>query len=113
MQRAGRGYRAANGAWIPNEGQQDVDFTNGRTRCALRFQIAKVERPLISVSQLAATGQRCVFEASGGYIEHVKHGFRLPLQKIGGVYLLSLRVRADKVGAAAAPKTKPVFRRHE
>ena len=113
MQRAGRGDRAANGAWIPNQGQQEVHFLNGKTKCSLKFQVAPVERPLISVSQLAATGQRCVFEPTGGYIEHVKHKFRLPLVKVGGVYVLKLRVKENNGGAVAPAATKPVFRRHE
>ena len=59
MQRAGGRYRAANGARIPNLGQQLASFKTPEGHgCSLRFQIAGVERLLISVSQLARTGHR-------------------------------------------------------
>ena len=67
MQRAGGRYRAANGSRLPNLGQQVAAFrtTEGLAR-SLRFQIAGVERPLISVAQLARTGHRVEFGADGG-----------------------------------------------
>ena len=50
MSRAGRCYRAANGSPIPNLGQLLAHFRdeNGKA-CGIPFQVAAVERPLISV----------------------------------------------------------------
>ena len=94
MQRAGGRYRAANGARIPNLGQQMVAFRTSEGRgCSLRFQVVGAERPLISVSQLAKTGHRVEFGASDGAIVHVQTGRRIKLQKVGGVYLLKMQVR--------------------
>ena len=57
MQRAGGRYRAANGARIPNLGQQLSSFRTPEGHgCSLRFQLAGVERPLISASQLLMAG---------------------------------------------------------
>ena len=78
MQRAGGRYRAANGSRLPNLGQQVASFrtAEGLSR-SLRFQIAGVERPLISVAQLAKTGHRVEFGADEGHIVHVPSGQRL------------------------------------
>ena len=94
MQRAGGRYRAANGSRLPNLGQQVASFRTpeGLSR-SLRFQIAGVERPLISVAQLAKTGHRVEFGADEGHIVHVPSGQRLRLQRTGGVYLLRMLVR--------------------
>ena len=101
MQRSGGRCRAANGARIPNLGQQLVQFkTDEGHGCSLRFQIAGVERPLISVSQLGKTGHRVEFGADAGYIVHQGTGRRIMLQRSGGVYLLKMRVR-DGPGPAA------------
>ena len=111
MQRAGGRYRAANGARIPNLGQQMTTFhtPDGHT-CSLRFQIAGVERPLISVSQLAKTGHKVEFGAEGAAIVHLRTGKRIRLQRAGGVYLLRMRVR-DEPAAAATPQNVPGFSR--
>ena len=103
MQRAGGRYRAANGSRLLNLGQQVAPFrtTEGLSR-SLRFQIAGVERPLISVAQLAKTGHRVEFGADEGHIVHVPSGRRLRLQRTGGVYLLRMLVRG-----AASPGAKP------
>ena len=104
MQRAGGRYRAANGSRLPNLGQQVASFRTpeGLSR-SLRFQIAGVERPLISVAQLAKTGHRVEFGADEGHIVHVPSGQRLRLQRTGGVYLLRMLVRdAASPGAQGA-----------
>lgn len=94
MQRAGGRYRAANGARIPNLGQQTVSFRTAEGHdCSLRFQVAGVERPLVSVSQLGRTGHKVEFGADGGSIVHQETGRRIHLARVGGVYLLKMRVR--------------------
>ena len=114
MQRAGGRYRAANGVRIPNLGQQRVSFrTSEGHGCSLRFQVADVERPLISVSQLGKTGHKVEFEGDKGYIVHVRTGRRLRLQREGGVYILKMRVRIKPdVGDQPAPGSAPGFNRH-
>ena len=94
MQRAGGRYRAANGARIPNVGQLLAGFRTPEGHdCSIRFQLAGIERPLISVSQLARTGHRVEFGAQDGQIIHVQSGRRIQLQRDGGVYLLKMLVR--------------------
>ena len=108
MQRAGGRYRAANGSRLPNLGQQVAAFrtTEGLAR-SLRFQIAGVERPLISVAQLARTGHRVEFGADDGHIVHVPTGQRLKLERDGGVYLLRMMVREPGTGGSAGNGSSP------
>ena len=62
MSRAGRSYRAANGSPIANLGQTVAYFRDGAGRaCGIPFQVAKVDRPLISVSRLAEAGCKVTF----------------------------------------------------
>ena len=104
MQRAGGRDRAANGSRLPNLGQQVAAFrtSEGLSR-SLRFQLAGVERPLISVAQLARTGHRVEFGADEGHIVRAPSGQRLRLQRAGGVYLLRMMVRGPGAGASCPP----------
>ena len=113
MQRAGGRYRAANGARIPNLGQQTATFhTPEGHACSLRFQIAGVERPLISVSQLAKTGHKVEFGADEAHIVRRKSGRRIRLQRAGGVYLLRMRVRDEPASTSTStPPSAPGFSR--
>eukprot|EP00974_Lingulodinium_polyedra_P025971 2507568-Lingulodinium_polyedra.AAC.1 len=71
-----------------------VHFADAEGRaCGMAFQIAKVERPLISVARLTATGHKVSFEKSGGRILHEASGRVLPLKREGGVYILEMRVK--------------------
>ena len=105
MSRAGRCYRAANGTPIPNLGQTVAHFRDeeGRAR-GIPFQVARVERPLLSVSRLAAAGCRVTFQENSGEILHVGSGRRLPLVRRNGVYVLELRVRPMCDGAPGRPR---------
>ena len=93
MSRAGARYRAANGSRIRNVGQQKVAFsTTEGHHCNMPFQVAEVERPLISVTQLTSAGHRVVLGPAGGQIVHVVSGRTIDLVKRGGVYLLLMTV---------------------
>ena len=94
MPRAGGRFRAANGSRIPNLGQQLVPFTTAEGyTCSLRFQIAGVERPLVSVSQLAKSGHTVEFLRDQAIIVHKASGRKMSLPRVGGVYVLRMRVR--------------------
>jgi uncharacterized protein YbjT (DUF2867 family) len=91
MSKSGGKYRAANGAWIPNLGQQRVPFVNDAgDKCGTVFQVAEVERPVLSASQLAASGNSVVIGRSGGKIVNDKSGKVMKLVKRGGVYVLRM-----------------------
>ena len=93
MSRAGGKYRAANGSRIRNLGQQQVTFTTAEGHhCNMSFQVAEVERPLLSVAQLTSAGHRVVLGDAGGQIVHVESGRTIDLVRRGGVYLLLMNI---------------------
>ena len=94
MQRAGGRYRAANGARIPNLGEQRVPFqTADGHRCILLFQVAPIEKPLISVAQLSRAGNRVVLDDTGGFIENKRSGQKMRVAKEGSTYTLIMKVK--------------------
>jgi hypothetical protein len=96
MSRAGGKYRAANAARIPNLGQQRVPFVNeDGGKCGILFQIAEVERPLISATQLAASGNSVIISGEGGKIVNDKTGKVMRLTRRGGVLVLKMRIPAE------------------
>jgi hypothetical protein len=104
MSRAGGKYRAANGARIPNLGQLKVGCVNeGGQSCGTMFQIADVERPLISASQLAASGNSVVFDSKGGRIVNSRTGKSMALHRRGGVYILKMWIKSDAAAARDFP----------
>ena len=72
---AGRGYRAANGSPIANLGQIAVRFRTAEgDRCAIPFQVAAVDQPLLSVAHLAAAGNRVELGSASRRVVHPPTG---------------------------------------
>ena len=61
----------------------------------------------MSVSQLVKTGHRVEFGATEGAIVHVRTGRRIRLQRIGGVFVLKLRVKEEKAARPSAGFSRP------
>ncbi len=102
---AGRGYRAANGSAIANLGQVAVKFCTAEgDRCAIPFQVAAVDQPLLSVAHLAAAGNRVELSSTSGRVVNEATGRSIALERRGGVYIMRMYV-AD--GAAPAPAPFP------
>ncbi len=98
---AGRGYRAANGSAIANLGQIAVRFSTAEgDRCAIPFQVAAVDQPLLSVAHLAAAGNRVELSHASGRVINEATGRSIALERRGGVYIMRMYI-AD--GAAPAP----------
>ena len=108
MSRSGGRFRAANGTRIANLGQQDATFstTDGHT-CRIRFQIAAVERPLVPVSQLAKSGHSVEFLKDVAMIVHKASGRKMRLPRVGGVYVLRMRVRDAPPAAGTSGFSRP------
>jgi len=93
MSRAGGRYRAANGTKIRNLGQQLVSFTTAEGHsCSMPFQVAEVERPLISVAHLTAAGNRVELNDAGGCIVNRTTGRAIELTKRGRIYTIEMQV---------------------
>ena len=93
MSAAGRVLRAANGSPIKDLGQVRVDFVSSEGhRCAVPFQVAEVERALLSASHLARAGNKVELDDTGGVIRNRATGKTTQLTRRGGVYVLPLKV---------------------
>ena len=91
MSKAGQTYRGANVSAIANYGQSEVTFwTSDGQKGRMRFQVADVERPLLSVARLRAAGNEVVFGLQQSYIRHVSSGKSVPLVREGNIYLLDM-----------------------
>ena len=100
---AGRGYRAANGTSIKNLGQIAVKFCTAEgDRCAIPFQVAEVDQPLLSVTHLTSAGNRVELGHASGRVVNVKTGRAIALERRGGVYIMRMYI-AEGNGAAPAP----------
>jgi hypothetical protein len=108
MSKAGRKYRGPDGTRIPNEGQQQVQFTSDEGhRCGMTWQIADVERPLIAVSHLSAAGNNVIFTKTGGEIVNNATGKKIKIQKKGGVYVLRMWVPGPQGTSPSKPFARP------
>ena len=93
MSRTGRTYRGANGAPIANFGKVTVEFRDADgVKCGMHFQVADVERPLVSAAKLADAGNRVVLERGGGFVENVSTGRKIHLVREGNVFVLDMFV---------------------
>ena len=93
MSASGQSYRAANGAAIRNYGQTTVEFRdNSRKKCGMHFQVADVEKPLVSVAKLVDGGNSVVFTPAGGYIQSLTTQRRIQLVRDGNVYVLDMQL---------------------
>ena len=60
------------------------------------FQLADVERPLVSVARLVDAGNRVYFGPTGGHIAHLATGRKLPLVREGNSYVLDMEVEEEQ-----------------
>ena len=59
---------------------------------SLKFQVAGVERPRVFASQFVRAGHEVEFGATEGAIVHPRTGRTIRLQRVGGVFVLRMRV---------------------
>ena len=82
-------YVAASGIRIPNIGQQTVRFlTRNGTWAQWIFQVAAVNKPLVSVSKLIDDGWRVVFVEEASYIKHKRSGNIINIRRGRGVFVV-------------------------
>ena len=94
--RAGVQYVAANGQKIPNEGEVDFKFlTECGQRAKITMQVAKVNKPLASVSKLIDEGFKVIFDSSGSYMINKRSGGKISILRERGVFVLNAYVAED------------------
>ena len=94
--RMGVTYIAANGSRINSEGEQRVPFmTREGSWMEIVFQVARVNKPLLSVSKLIDSDMRVVFDKSGSYIYNKLTGDIVRVKRERGVFVLEAFVERD------------------
>ena len=89
----------ANGAQIANDGEQAVEFmTEEGSRGRWTFQIAKVNKPLASVSKLLDAGHRVVLDEDGSYVLNKRSKQVMKVRREKGVFVLDVWLAQDKGG---------------
>ena len=90
----GVSYEVANGDQIPNLGERRFHGVteSGHVR-GITAQVCDVNKPLLSVSKLVASGNRVIFDERGSYVEDISTGDRLWLTEQNGMYSLKLWVK--------------------
>ena len=105
---SGKGFYLANGQEIPNLGRRAVTLMTkeGAIR-DMNFEVCNVTRALGSVSQMWRVGHRVVFNPpwspEGSYIQHQEIGQKMWLQEKDGIYLLDVKVAAERRQASNDP----------
>ena len=83
----GVNFISANGAKIPNKGEQKIRFlTTEGTWATWIFQVAGINKPLVSVSKLIADGWRVVFDEERSYLLHKASGHTIDLTCERGIF---------------------------
>ena len=83
----------ADGSEIPNVGERTFPgFTEEGGQRGVTAQDCAVNNTLMSVSKVAAQGNKVVFDDDGSYIEDKVSGERTWMKQAGGMYMLKMWV---------------------
>ena len=109
--RIGVTYVAASGTRIPNQGEQRVPFmTREGSWMEMIFQVAKINKPLLSVSKLIDGDIRVVFDKEGSYLFNKITGDIVRIKRERGVFVLEAFSKFDPNKSA---RTRTGFKRHD
>ena len=109
--RMGVTYVAASGTGIPNQGQQRVPFMARESSwMEIVFQVAKINKPLLSVNKLVDSEMRVVFDKSGSYIYNKVTGDIVRTKRERRVFVLEALTDEDPAKSA---KAQQGFSRHD
>ena len=97
-------YVSASGNRMPNKGEQRVKFlTRDGVWASLLFQVAGINKPLVSVSRLIDEGWRVVFDDEGSYLIRKKTKKVIRMDRTRGVFTIEAYIEPED--------NKPVFSR--
>ena len=89
--RRGQMYTAAGGKRLANQGEKDIFMmTQDGHAVSTNWQTVDITRPLSSVRQICMQGNRVVFGAQGGVIQHLESGQETHFGIEDNVYVLDL-----------------------
>jgi hypothetical protein len=83
---------------IENQGEEHIKMNTWEgNQCFLRVQVTDVRKSLMSVGKVCDEGHRVFSEAIGGFIVHVEIGQRTQFERRGGMCVLDVKVKPQKV----------------
>jgi hypothetical protein len=59
-------------------------------RCAIKFQVAEVEQPLMSVAHLTSAGNLVQLGDTNGTVKNLKTGREIDLERRGNIYYMKM-----------------------
>ena len=90
-------FYAANGSPIKNLGTQSIDAVlDDESKINVKFNVAELARPLLSVYEINSKGFVSVFGQDYAYLENVKSGSRIPLRVENRLYFLDMWLQVPK-----------------
>ena len=101
---AGVKHAVTNEETVRNEGGAvaALETTSGVIK-GLKFQVAKVSKPLCSVAAITKAGHRVVFDEAGGFIQNKAIGEQILLEKENDVYVLNAKILTSAVAEMMGP----------
>ena len=91
-------FIAANGQEMGHYGRREVKLqrvgVNGQIM-SLSFEVTEVTKPLVTVRRITEHGNEVRFTSTGGWVENREKGTKIPLERKGGCYVLSVDLLAD------------------
>ena len=82
-------YISAGGGRLPSIGQRTIKFMTGEgTWASIIFQVAGINKPLLSVSKLIDEGWRVVLDEEGCYMLHKRSKKTIVMKRERGVFVI-------------------------
>ena len=92
-------YVSASGGRLPNLGERKVEFlTEEGTWASIVFQIAGINKPLLSVSKLIRDGWRVVFDEEECFMLHKDSKKKIEIKRERGVFVIDAYVNGPDPG---------------
>ena len=84
---------SASGGRLANLGERKVNFLTGHgTRASIVFQVAGINKPLLSVSKLISDGWRVVFDEEESFMVHKAIQKYIKIKRERGVFVIDAYV---------------------
>ncbi len=95
--KAGQHFQAAGGKLIPNEGQAHIQLFAEGIEMAMTVQIAKITRPLLSVTKMTESGEISVLcKKDEALVQNSKGKTLARFHRKGGLYVCMMKYRNPK-----------------
>ena len=96
--RAGKGWVAADGMRIPNQGEADLNLVSQGRRPRSTFQVGKVSRPLMSIARICDAGNTVLFNKTHAIVRDSKNNEVCRFERKGQLYLIKFRLTKPSAG---------------